>query len=500
MRAGVIGAGPGGLVAAKVLIEDGFDVTLYERADRVGGLWVAGRCYEGLHNQSVRGLFEFADLPNDLHMASAADTYRYLKEYACRYGIPERVRFGTDVVAVGRHKTSWTVRSRPFGVTDGASDVDKFDYVVVASGAHHHPHLPELPGRDRFAGTVLHSHEVTAAKLLGRRVAVVGGGKSALDISILAARHGASSTNIQRKVNWFVPERILGGRVTYDRVLLTRLGAALLPQYHNPSVVRIVDRVPSALKAVAWKLIGWDLLRSAGLRGVDRELLRPRGPLPFDLTHTGVMPNEYVRGVQDGKIAVNVSAVSGFTANGLRLANGEQVETDMVVFATGHRIAFPFLDGTLELYDDQDRPRLYRGIVPPGVPGLGFIGFRQTFNNVLAMEIAAHWLSSYFQCRLVEMPSPQEMERSTQLRLEWQERVLPGSEGYDFGPYDIHCIDELLHDMGLRQNRERWLLSEYFSPAAVGRRYRNLGAERRDTRPMPSGADTCVPHVIERSA
>lgn len=102
MRAAVIGAGPGGIVTAKVLLEDGFDVTVYEQAGAIGGIWREGGAYVGLHNQSVRGLFEFADLPSGLHMGSAAETRRYLEEYAARFGVTDRVRLSTSVEALRR--------------------------------------------------------------------------------------------------------------------------------------------------------------------------------------------------------------------------------------------------------------------------------------------------------------------------------------------------------------------------------------------------------------
>lgn len=56
MRACVVGAGPAGIVSAKVLIEDGFNVTVFDKYERVGGIWSPGGCYDRLHNQSARRL------------------------------------------------------------------------------------------------------------------------------------------------------------------------------------------------------------------------------------------------------------------------------------------------------------------------------------------------------------------------------------------------------------------------------------------------------------
>lgn len=191
----VCGRGPArGIVAAKVLLENGFDVTVFDKYQQVGGIWSSRGCYDGLASQSALRLFEFADLPNRLHFADAAATQRYLEHYAEAFGVLNRVRPGTEVISVrpvkgpGRMGSSgWSVGSRPVGDKEAEVRRETFDYVVVASGAHHHAQLPGLPGRELFRGTVLHSDKVRAGTFTGRRVVVVGGGKSALDLVTRAA-------------------------------------------------------------------------------------------------------------------------------------------------------------------------------------------------------------------------------------------------------------------------------------------------------------------------
>ena len=58
----VIGAGAAGLIAAKVLVEDGFDVTVFEREFDVGGIWSGKMAYLDLHNQQPGDTMEFSDL------------------------------------------------------------------------------------------------------------------------------------------------------------------------------------------------------------------------------------------------------------------------------------------------------------------------------------------------------------------------------------------------------------------------------------------------------
>ncbi|MGH3908547.1 MAG: flavin-containing monooxygenase [Pseudonocardiaceae bacterium] len=485
MRACVVGAGPAGIVSAKVLLEDGFDITVFDKYQRVGGIWSPGGCYDGLHNQSSRRLFEFADLPNRLHMASAVETQRYLENYAETFGVLDRLRPATEVISIrpvegpGRMGAcGWLVDSRPAGDTAAPVRSESFDYVVVASGAHHHVQLPELPGRELFSGMVLHSNEVRAGTFAGRRVVVVGGGRSALDLITRAARDATSAAIVARKVNWMIPERLLLGLVGYKWILLTRLGEALLPRYHDPACIRPIDRLDERVKRALWWLITRDMLIATGLYRLPRQV-RPAHALPFHLAHAGVMPRGYARAVRRGLIDPKISAVQAYTDTGLRLMTGEEVAADVIVFATGHQQVFPFLDPRVQVHDPAGRLRLYRGVVPPSADRLGFVGFRQVFNNIMGVELTAHWLAGYFQAALRSTPTEQEMREAIDARLAWQEQVLPGSRGYDFGPYDVHCADELMHDMGLPSRRAGNLLAEYLLPGGVAHRYPGLTAERR---------------------
>ncbi|MBB4912894.1 flavin-containing monooxygenase [Actinophytocola algeriensis] len=470
----VVGAGPAGIVAAKVLLQNGFDVTVFDKNARVGGIWAPGGNYDGLSNQASLRLFEFSDLPSGLHYGSAVDSQRYLERYAATFGVLRRVRFETEVTTVRAVDSAerlgaggWVVGFRPAGST--ATQQETFDHVVVASGAHHHPHVPDLPGRDAFPGTVLHSNDVRAGVFDGRRVVVVGGGKSALDLVLRAARVGSSATLVQRKVNWMVPQRLLLGTVGYKWILMTRLGEALLPHYDNEACVRVLDRMSERVKRVLWQVVARDMLISSGLHRLPKDL-RPAHPLPHHLAHAGVMPRGYARAVRRGLVSARLGTVTAFTGTGVRLATDEELPADVVVLATGHRRVFPFLDPRVRTHDDAGRVRLFRGIVAPGADRLAFSGFRQIFNNILGVELTAHWIAAHFRGSLRVAPD----EDAVDARLAWQERVLPGSGGYDLGPYDIHSADELMHDMGLPSRRAGNPFAEHLLPGGVARRYTGL--------------------------
>src|SRR5437773_12331848 len=117
-RVCVIGAGISGLVAAKVLGGDGFDVVVFEKESTLGGVWAASRTYPGLRTNNPRDTYAFSDHPFPPTVAdfpSAAEMRAYLESYAERFGLLARIRVGTEVVKVAQSDARWCVTVRATG-------------------------------------------------------------------------------------------------------------------------------------------------------------------------------------------------------------------------------------------------------------------------------------------------------------------------------------------------------------------------------------------------
>src|SRR3954447_8762484 len=133
-RVAVVGAGPAGLVAGKHALEAGFDVTVFEAQDALGGQWNAGSpvsgVWPGMRTNTSRWMTAFSDFPvpssHALH-PRAEQIHAYLRAYADAYGVTERIRFGRQVRSV---RPGWTV------------DGERFDAVIVGSGRFHAPRIP----------------------------------------------------------------------------------------------------------------------------------------------------------------------------------------------------------------------------------------------------------------------------------------------------------------------------------------------------------------------
>src|SRR5262249_53434308 len=80
--------------------------------------------------------------------------------------------------------------------------------LILGNGALHLPSLPEIPGRERFAGTAFHSARWDHGYPLdGKRVAVIGTGASAIQFVPQIAPRVERLTVFQRTPPWIVPRR-----------------------------------------------------------------------------------------------------------------------------------------------------------------------------------------------------------------------------------------------------------------------------------------------------
>jgi dimethylaniline monooxygenase (N-oxide forming) len=473
-RVGVIGAGIAGLVTAKVLRDDGFDVTVFEKEPAVGGVWIESRTYPGLRANNSRYTYAFSDHPYSRTadvFPTAEQVREYLTSYVARFRLAPLVRLSTEVVSVSR-------RERGFEITvqspDGPASL-RCDFVVVCAGVFSEPHVPEIEGADRFAGLLLHSSEATDPALFaGQRVVVVGAGKSALDCAASAASRAKTCTLVFRRPHWMAP-RWLPGRIPGDWMYLTRLTESFF-LYHR---LKRFERFLHGPGEVLTRLFWW--FASAQFRFLLRmpAAMVPDERLPAGVENFGI-GQEFYDLARCGQVHIRRDEIAAFPGGTeVRLASGECIGADVAIFATGWRQSLPFLTPELQsavLRDGQFQ--LYRHILPPTEPRLGFVGYASSTACQLTSEVSAHWLSQSFSGGLT-LPTADAMQAEVDRIEAWLREALPArAQGYYVGPLLVHHIDDLVSDMGLPTRRTSNFVTEYLGPVLPAR-YRDLADERR---------------------
>jgi cation diffusion facilitator CzcD-associated flavoprotein CzcO len=238
-----------------------------------------------LRTNSTRETYAFSDYPypgTAEEFPTAEQVREYLNAYVEHFGLRPLLRLNTEVRAVSRTSGgagdpgstfTFTVRRR-----DGTGREARVpcDFVAVCNGVFSQPHLPEIDGRERFAGPVLHSSEVTDPELIERkRIVVVGAGKSALDCATWAARHGRACTLVCRAPHWMVPRYLLG-RIPSNKLFFTRFFEAFT-RYHSVGPFESFLHGPAkAVVSLWWRAQTGLLRRSLG----DAQASGPRRSFP----------------------------------------------------------------------------------------------------------------------------------------------------------------------------------------------------------------------------
>src|SRR3954451_20870670 len=200
----IIGAGFGGVGAAAMLRRAGYhDVVVFERGERVGGVW-HDNTYPGAACDIPSHLYEFSFEPNprwSRRYAPQAEIQAYVEDVARRYGVTERIRTGTRVDGA-----RWD-ESRRKWMLETSAGPHEADVLVTACGQLSTPTVPPLPGLDSFAGPAFHTarwrHDVDLA---GKRVAVIGAGCSAIQVVPAIQPIAAQVDVYQRSPGWTLPK------------------------------------------------------------------------------------------------------------------------------------------------------------------------------------------------------------------------------------------------------------------------------------------------------
>jgi dimethylaniline monooxygenase (N-oxide forming) len=393
-KVAVLGAGPGGLVAARYLASEGFEPVIFEQSDQVGGQWHVGNDMSGIwptmETNTSRGMTHFGDLgyPSDVPVFVPVDrVQQYLVDYIAHFHLQDCLRLGHRIHSLSRiNDKEWNLCWR---TADGEESSEIFSRVVVATGRFNRSWIPPVPGMDSRQGKqqgpglrVLHSmHYKDPASFQGLRVLVAGGAISALEIACDLVKVGAASVScsfrrqryIVRKLHHTVPvdhynfslSEAFAGETLQDEILAAELKAFVLETAGSPEQFGL----PKPL----------DDIRYAGFTKCEH----------------------YLDQVAAGEITPR-SWIAGVRGKQFEFEDGSSAQYDVVIFATGFVLGIPFLDRDTKsiLALDAEHIGLYKHTFHPDLPGLALQGFyNQVGPYFPILELQARYIAYQFSGR-----------------------------------------------------------------------------------------------------
>ena len=438
----IVGAGFGGMYMLHRLRGLGLTCQVIEAGTGVGGTWYWNR-YPGARCDTESMQYSYSFSPELQQAWSWTERYaaqpeilRYANHVADRFDLRRDIRFETRVVSAHFDEG----RSR-WAITTDKGDRYSARHCIMATGCLSNARLPDIAGRDSFAGATYHTGHwpKDGVDFAGKRVAVIGTGSSAIQAIPVIAETAAHVTVFQRTPNYSIPAR--NGPMTadyeaqwksdYDRrraeARMTRNG--ILANFNNQSALEVPEPTRRRNYEARWVTGGTtfmasynDLITSKAANDTAAEFVREqiralvKDPQVAEL----LAPKDYPIGTKRicadthyfetynrpnvSLVDLKASPIEAITPSGIR-TGADSYDVDAIVFATG----FDAMTGTLLKIDIRGRrgaelrhkweagPRTYLGLMCADFPNLFMItgpGSPSVLSNMMvSIEQHVDWIT-----------------------------------------------------------------------------------------------------------
>ena len=329
----VIGAGLSGVCAAIKLKEAGIDnFHCFEKASDVGGTWRDNR-YPGVACDVPSHLYSYSFAPNpewSRWYAPGPEIWDYVKKCAADFGVYEQMTFDTTIEAADWKRDHWELRDQNGNRFQAKS-------IVSALGGLHTPNLPAFAGQDLFEGEQFHTTSwPEGLDLMGKKVAVVGTGATAVQIVPEIADQVDELFVFQRSPVWVGPKKdpeyTAEERAEFrsNPEAVKELRHALYDAWESSSVD--LHRAGTALNTNAEQRAREQIKRSVS----DPEIANALTPNHNFTCKRATISNRYYATFDKNNVTLVCGEVDALTKTGL-VASGQNYDVDVIVFATGFK-------------------------------------------------------------------------------------------------------------------------------------------------------------------
>ncbi|KAL0427338.1 UNVERIFIED_CONTAM: putative flavin-containing monooxygenase 1 [Sesamum latifolium] len=485
-RVAIIGAGISGLLTCKYAASRGFNPVVFEAEEQVGGLW--NHTIESTRLQNIKDFFQFSDFPWPSSvrdpLPTNAQLLEYLQSYARHFELLPYINFNSKFISVSyvgeceEEMQSWELgggSGKAFGskgkwnlkvLHTKEESVKEYavEFVVICIGRFSGlPEIPSFPpgyGPEVFSGKVLHSMEYSAMDnasaaefIKGKRIAIIGSGKSAVDIAFECAKVNGNDipcTVIQRTIHWMLPQDAQPWGLSLGFLCFSRFAELLV---HKPGEAFLSSILATSLSPLRW---GMSKLIESYLRWrlpLKKYNMIPKESVLQDMSSCQALflpPNFYDK-VEDRSIVLKKSQCFSFCKEGLILDGEDDHIKDLrplQFLSTGEVLKY-----MSSLTNDPSKDSTASGDKLLGV-----------FSNLYTFEMRCKWLG-YFLDEAFKLPSIKEMEED----IKWEKYMKKYSSN---GKFRRACIsgvtiwynDQLCKDIGCNPRRKKGFFMDLFEP------------------------------------
>lgn len=372
---------------------------IVERRNNLGGTWDLFR-YPGVRSDSDMHTlgFDFEPWRHEKSIADAPSILDYLDRIVDERGIREHIRFGLKVISADfRHDDGrWHVELEN---ADGSHTRMTANFLYLGAGYYDYDEAYD-PGFDfgEFTGQVLHPQFWPEdLDYTGKRVVVVGSGATAVTIVPSMADKAAHVTMLQRTPTWMFARPAKDGLANFLRKILPEKLAYRITRFKNIKMqdfsFKLARDNPQKVKDALHKKIADKL-------GPDFDKASFTPPYdPWDQRLCLVPDDDLFNAMKAGKASIVTGQIASFEKGGVRLADGEFLPADIVITATGLKLAVAgkiavHVDGEPVAFNQQF---YYKGCMFSNLPNLAVVFGYLNASWTLRADINADYV-----CRVLE--------------------------------------------------------------------------------------------------
>lgn len=452
----IVGAGLSGIGAAYHLQDKcpGVSYAILEGRDDIGGTWDLFR-YPGVRSDSDMHTLGFSFKPweSKKSIASGPAIMDYLRETVAENKINERIRFGQLVTRAewSSETASWTLYA-----TDRTSALEttvSCNFLFMCSGYYSYKggYEPEFAGHSRFAGRTVHPQKWPQdLDYANKRIVVIGSGATAMTLVPAMATDADHVTILQRSPTYVVSRPDEDRFANILRKVLPGKLAYSITRFRNTSMQQFVYKrsrdEPAKVRTFLLDLVRKEL-------GPDYDVDKHFTPSynPWDQRLCLVPNSDLFKAIKSGKASVVTEQIANFTETGIELANGEHLDADIIVTATGlNLVTLGEMDFVVDGKPiDFSRTVTYKGFAYSGIPNLA-----SSFGYVNASWTLRADLICEYVCRLINhMRKTNARQCTPQLR----ESDANMPEISWIGEFSPNYMKRVMHQFPHQGDREPWI-------------------------------------------
>lgn len=427
IKIAVIGLGAQGLVAVKNLLEEGFDVTGFEKNNFVGGIWhysaetrISVLPTTIVNSSKERACFSDFPYPDDCpSYPTSAQVDQYLNNYCDHFKLWPHLRLSTTLEKVHRDDATgrWTICVRSVDSENVRQLL--FDKLVVALGPNSLPIEPMIHDRHNFKGQILHSIAFRDQRpFKGKRVMVIGASNTAADTCTTLVGIADKVYFSHRNPSLIVPRYLKNGTILDHGMNYRIVQAIQVIESYYPGVMTnvmqyMVNKMVQGEFGVldpAWKLT----------------------PTPSIKYKVPTVSDYIIPYLRAGKVTSTAAPKRIVGDYEVELEDGTILPVDVIISCTGYDTDFTVMgkyDPTLtpEGTYDHYTPGLYQNVLSLDFPdSLAYIGIAIAFQpaflttDLSTMALAQLWSTKETSPSL---PSTAEMKAWHLKHIVWVESV-----------------------------------------------------------------------------